>query len=874
MLLVVTVLWWAGAGTARAHAGDRDACRADLLDTRGAQVTAKIAFEPHAHNQASSEMTVHLSRAWPLAGNLAFGPKTPEYRLAIRCLFREAHEDLRLRRREWRFEEPRVTMWDDGVTVRYEAIAFIERPETFRLGPWEIRVDGGQQRWHVLLRPPSTLAHARWDRVEVDLGGLDDYRVRPVASATDAHALVWSKPAAPAVQIDVDPPWQHSYNVGTTPAWPLVAGIVSWWVFASGVIVVAAVRTRRAQPAAAPAGPPEPPVRIPWVPWRRSGRQGRRLWEGPAPALLQWAVLSLVVALMLRVNTHPPAFLTMGRVYLVAVLTGLALTLLARPWAHTASPDTPGPGPAVRPAACGVRRRQALALVSVAVVTALLASLVVLAPRLFGLRTDLVPEDPHATRSLVALVVLGVATLWLWLVAMAAWAWRFAREGGLVRRTWMQKWDEQPVRRTLAASALLAVAAGALPALMWWTHQYRVQRLYWLSEQSGIDLERPVFLRGFALTGLTWLYAYAWLLTAIALVALLHFRVEAAKARTGRGHDELAVGPSDAELLLTVAVFTLAVGLRHVTFAGANVLFGLWLLLNLASLYALVAVGRRCSVLGRAGAQFCTQRLGTAQRRQELLVKAHQYRNVRSQLSALDRGKGEGGLSRKKLETTLRELQQWLFAGWEKDKGQPPTEFSVQDIALSWGPGGHWWDNARHAARLAFWFGLPASAALVYLTYFKDARTQRVVFTDLVGVPEIAAKFLSWQIAWAGAGLVLGALWRLLPGRRSPVRALSLTAAYAVPLGLGALVSRITDAQLGLVFLNILLMLLVLTLTGMWLDMLTFADERMFYSSRYGLLASIYQLRGMSTQVAYVVAQLVVVVQLWRQLVGSDSAPR
>ncbi|MFJ3876488.1 DUF6185 family protein [Streptomyces sp. NPDC090077] len=840
LILLLTAAMAAWGGVQRAHAVD--VCEAGKLKARN--VSARLDFDYHdrSYAQVISTLTVSVSaKEWDRATDLALSEKSAPYQRAMRCLLRG--REAVPRSREWRFHDPQVSVRGDLVTVNYEATAWIEQNRPFLLGPWRIEVDEEGDDWRVFLRPPNTLKNAAWGQVEVRLDGLEATNVFPPPSSADPERLVWSEPEPFDVRVEVDPPWQRSFNVGEQ-WWSLGwVGVATWWMFTSLLSAAAVLYASRQQPGAS-------------VPAGASGTPGP---AGFARLVLLWAVLSMVVAAVLRalIVDRPPSEGPTWR-HLVAIALALALVLAARPWCRTGS--SPRPTPEGAAAAAGTedaprRRARAVVLIASAVALAGLLSVV-------------------ALPGLVGLTLLALGTLWLWLAAMVAWAWRFAREGAIVRRSWNDAWETAPVRSTLVVTALLALAAAALLTSFWWTHARWWSRAYWLIDgsETGRDREWTKFLVQFPYSGLTWVYAYAWMLTGLALVALLQIRVRDRQGRPEEGDKGPPLGPVKADLLLTVAVFALSVGFRQVEFAGSNLLFGAWLLLMIASLYAVVTVGRRFSVLGRTEGRFRVRRLGTERRRRVLLHKAHEFRNLHHKLYALDRGRGEGDLSREELEERLDGLHHWLFDG--RGEGPPPAQISVLDVALSWGPGEDWWDNAKRAARLAFGFGFPASVALVWLSYLKDDRTQMATFQSLSGLPEIAAKCLAWQVAWAGGGLVLGALWRVLPGRRSPVRALSLTAAYAIPVCVGALVTQITDTELGYVFLHVALMLLVLTLTSIWMDMATFTEERRFWPSRVGLLLSVYQLRGLSTQVAYLAAQLAIVVGVWRSLAGSDSRPK
>lgn len=853
LTLAAVAMMWCGSSSAEARQAAPDICRADRL---GARVThADIRFRLHGRTfvEVESDMTVKVpTEKWPLADDLTLSEESSRYRTAMRCLLRG--QDKSTRSQEWRFHEPQVTARRAWVTVQYDALAWIDNVGTVRLGPWDIHVDA-KENWKILLRPPTTLQRARWEHIGIGLGGLDAERISEPASSTDGNSLVWTEKPARGVEVDVDPPWQRALALRNKQSLWSTAGIASWWVCASVVIALAALRVPRPNSPGVPGGPGE---------HSRRGLGG--CVDSPTQVVLQWAVLSAAVALTVLLLISRPVIPIEPELRAhISLATGLALVLVARPWCCTALSAGPE----------GVHRRQArTVIVATASLVAAIGSLVVLTSQFFDPWVSLKTEAPPTATGLVGLALLGLATLWLWLAAMVSWAWRFAREGGLEGRKWKKKWADAPVRCVAVVGALQAVAAGAMLACFWWANERQWKRATWLIDQSHTsahDINVSKFLTTFPLTGLTWLYAYTWMLTGIALVALLRYRVKGPKTHSDRRQYELSLGPDKADLLLTAAVFAFVVGLRNVSFAGSSALYGVWLPLNILSLYAVLYVGRRWSVLGEAEDRFRIERMNTEKHRRVLLKKAHKYRNLHHQLYLVDHGRAEG-VKREDLEDQLSELRQWLVSEYEESS--LPDQISVLDVALAWGPEGYWWRNARHAASLAFCFGIPASAALVWLLHLKDYRKWTLTLHDPIGFPEIVANFITYQVAWAGAGFVLGALWRLLPGRRGPVRALSLTVAYAIPVCLGALLSHITDTELGYTFLNVLLILTILTLTSLWMDTGTFSEERQFWPTRFGLLLSVYQLRGLSAQVAYLLAQVTVAIGIWVHLAGSESLPR
>ena len=79
------------------------------------------------------------------------------------------------------------------------------------------------------------------------------------------------------------------------------------------------------------------------------------------------------------------------------------------------------------------------------------------------------------------------------------------------------------------------------------------------------------------------------------------------------------------------------------------------------------------------------------------------------------------------------------------------------------------------------------------------------------------------------------------------------------------LLLRRARAQLGT-----LLTLLVLTLTGVAMDIDTFRGEKRYWPTKASLLLSVYQWRTASVQMAFLGGQLVALVTIWQQMKGND----
>ncbi|MER7181644.1 DUF6185 family protein [Streptomyces hyaluromycini] len=843
--LVAAVAWW-GCSPAEAQERSRQDCLTDQL--RSSTVKAELQFFQHRQTyiKVYSVMTVKAPRKWDLARDLTFSENSEEYRRAMRCLLLGPKGSSGSS--EVRPHDPKVVAKGDWVTVKYDAFLWIQNYGTIRIGPWTVSGDA-QKNWKVALEPQS-LDGVPW-QVTARLDGLNfDDQSNPGASYADANNLVWNHEMPRHVAFDVDLPWQHSLALSFGQSWNTV-GVAAWWVCASCVIVLAALRAQRLHPSTGTAA--------------QSGRRvGDTRGESPVGTMLQWGLLSTAVALTLLLIIPKDSIPLYWRSFL-CIPTGLALLLVARPWRgglSPAAPDTEADGVA-HPEA--VQRRRARIVIATASGVAAAGLLVVVAPALFGLPDNLVSSKAPTASGLIGLMLMGLATVWLWLAAMAAWAWRFAREGGLVPTSWTHKWDTSIGRCTAVAGTLLATAAGALLASAWAAAERQWTRTHWLTFSNDSFTAAPSFnnfMANFSFSDLLWTFSYSWILTAIALAALLYFRVRAQRIEPEGRKEELSFRPGTPDLLLIAALFAFLVGLQGRNFAHAAALYGLWIPLNIFSLYAIVTLGRRWSVLGRLGDCFYEKLLGSKKRRRELLAKARLYRSLNHELYLLDQGRG-GSVTRQQLSDELHGLHQWLIVECHGER--PPDHLSVLDVALAWGPQGHWWSNAMRATRLAFCFGAPASAALVFLD-LRDTYHWLELRYGPTGIPDAVASFFTYQMAWAGAGFVLGALWRLLPGHRSPARAWSLTIAYALPICIAVLIIKLTDAGFGQVFLYSLLMLSVLTLTSIWMDLATFRREQELWPSRLALLLSIYQVRGFSTQLAWLFAQLAAAASIWHQL--------
>ncbi|MFI0713048.1 DUF6185 family protein [Streptomyces inhibens] len=848
LLVFVTLGWWAAQPT-QTHAADTADCPATQLTK--ANVNSSITFSQRYRDfvEVHQETTIKVpERQWPLAGDLTLSENTPKYRNAMYCLLR-GNAKAQTRFEEWHPEWPSSSSWATKVkglvTVQYESWNLIDGPGEFEVGPWEVKATPDE--WRAALHSQGALSGASREKIKVDPGGLKISDAPGAASENkdSSRVRVWNG-NGPDIEVKLVSPRRSALGSSRGVSWISYLGVVSWWVCASVVIAVSAWKFLARMRAA---DDPE--------------RAASRVLAFTA---FQWAGLSVFLGLTLLLLLHPSPGVNRWRA-LIGILSGLALVLLARPWLPSAQDSDDSQR---------IPKRRVMVFVASAVAGAGL--LVILAPHLFGLPSNLMPKASTPASGIAWLALLDVFMLFLWLAAVVAWAWRFAREGKLGESSGGTKSEypesssgserDHPLRPVAAIGVALAVAAvmvvfcRALSFELFWKRANRMGEATALfGADHGSALGRQ--LADFASRGPQWAYAYTWVLTGIALLALLHI--------SSGNEREKPLGPKGVDLLLVAAVFAIVVALRGTAFFAGRVaeVYALWVPLNMVALYAMVKAGRRWSVLSRVDRQAETHcvvaELSDPEKHERLLDDAHRCRDLLRRLHLVDHGHAKEA-TRRSLEKQLHLLHHWRPTRCRHDC--LPDTVSVVDVALSWGPRQHWWDNGLNAARWASIFGILPSMVTAWYENAYGAKHWTFTISLPTGIPDTVGSFLAREISFAGAGLVLGALWRVLPGERGPVRAFNLFIAWLVPIGAIALLNTGIDRrELGLAVLNIVLMLMVLTLTSMWMDTDTFRRERHYKTRRLGLLTSVYQAHGLSGQVAFLIAQLATAVTIWRQIV-------
>ncbi|MFD9439291.1 DUF6185 family protein [Streptomyces sp. NPDC060006] len=808
----------------------------------GAKVSTSVLLEHdnRTYTKIVTDLKVDLPGTWPPAHDLLLSEDSHPYIKAMSCLLGGGSYDQRWS--EWRTRKPVVTSKDGRIKVVHKAHGWVNyHQEAIEVGLWQVRVVN-PERWTLGLSVPDALKKASWEKITVDPGRPGAEWAEPEPTAGEgATALVWrpeqaergtgsaavNPPIETYLTIDIRPSWQRSWAAWSSHEVAVLLdslGTLLWALTLTVLLLVAVRRYRRRS----------------WVPASFQARtlDNLKRWAGTVFILHLLAAVSDVVEAGFRLNIGH--FCALGA---VAVLLGFARPSKAVLWSATPV---------------------ALALFAVMVTTARVAShgVVFVWGDWLGLYAS-VAVEATVSFCLVALLLLGFLAV----------AWRLASDGQLLPASRRFPGQDRVFRMRVAGPAVL-MATALISLCFALVEERNWQRASWLNDpmsgEYGMDhwedfLWEAMWAVSYAED---WLIdSHSWLLTSLAILGVL---------RTWNAPAALSPLQDRADRLPLLVFFALAVGLDVQQHLDNSLLEFLWIPLCMVTLHRTMALLAQRSVLAQpfevSGLSLSTVAGPAARRR--LLDKARSYREIHAELRRLDQGLfGDTPPRRDVLERKLRRLHKWPANGTAgAGPDRLPTRVSVVDAALALGPRDSWWGNGVRAARLALVPGLPAAVLNTWVDRLRGEGWQTTL-SDLLGFPSLVTAFISWIATFAAAGFVLGALWRVLPGRRGAIKAIPVTGALALPAGLDALVGFFTHEGPANAALQVSTMLFVLTVTAIRLDLDTFAGERRYWQSKLGLLLSVYQMRYYSLQVAYLVGQIIAMISIWQFFAEPDTVP-
>ncbi|MFG3722577.1 DUF6185 family protein [Streptomyces massasporeus] len=849
--------------TVRNGGTSSDPCVSQGLKTAEVEAVLHLDHDDRTYTKVVSELTIRVPLAWSLADGLLLDSRSDRYRNAMRCLVRgpavRGLKGVETNWQEWRAGEPTVGPVRDvraadrgrarWVEVVVRAHGWVDQRNELRIGPWTVVV--GRAMWSVRLAPPEPIRTVTWQRIVVDPGSSGAVSVKPEARlGRNGDRLAWyPDAAAPPIEIRVAPAWPRAYAAQDDnppfAALDEVGGLLWWLVLVASLGCVL--------------------VMLPLLP--RPNRAELRARDD----LRGWAlVLLCVVSVVQGRNVYLGAIGAFGDndkwqeqaahapwAWLTAAIAGGILLSFGRA----------GRAVAVTGALLG----------AVAVLPALQPDLFDLEPKTFVAAPG--PTD-LTTAAVSAAAVCSTALLFLGSTAAVR---RLAADAGLYRPRRTRPRLRALLAGTVVCLVILGVCYAAAAERDW-------NRASWLSphidpggwlpgsmsplpDDPGYGAWHHAELRSnllwFTHNVQNWWCALLWIPSGLAILGLLRARAQDATDAT------VALrGPAGPYRLLVLLLFPVMAALNIGEYTASGALSWGWFfayLLPLAGLLRLASSGRTVGDKQLENSGEPLNRTLRVSHRPLLLDRARTYRERHAQLRRLDHGQADDATVRRRdLETHLRRLHRWRSSGGSRD--HLPHDVSVVDAVLVLGPGDTWWENGVRAARFTQPVALPLTASLVWANQLRGEALTSTLHERL-GLPDVLLQFLLWQVGYAAAGMVLGALWHQLPGRRGPTKAFCVALAYALPAGLFALGNwALGEEQTGLAF-AVVAMLLVLTLTGILMDLETFREEHRYWRGRIARLYSIYQMRFFSVQVAWLLAQAAAIATIWQFLAETGGSP-
>ncbi|MFB7982752.1 DUF6185 family protein [Streptomyces vinaceus] len=827
MLLMLPVLVLAlyaalaASGTAWAAPPPADTCTADRL--KGAKVTTTVQFAHRGSDvsSVSSVTDITVPTEWEQAPHLLLDPHAAEYRDALRCLLGKGasaqetendENDANFYDYEWRVRPISVNRVGANIVVHYEAVAWVQNLDSLQVGLWTLIP--GESEWAIELKFPPSLRKAVLGEVHVRLGGPGAMSVWPMATVGKGGSdLSWKNPDdCPGVAFRPPAAQQWTAIVQSHGReWEMLGttGASGAFVyFATGALSLIAGQRLR-----------------------RGQRRGPLPMEEEAYAGLRyWALILMLLGAVVFLSDDLYRFLH-----------------AEFDWKHDYEPTVSLFAMLfIGVVLCFFGALRTYLLVVVCVLAASLVSLY-LAAELLNYKlvsTSDVVVSPVGARLVVMASAVTVFVCFLGVISSGQRLLLLGRRG-------LPQW-------------VMACVAAALSGLT----------MLWAFLAFGRSWERRTWLTNFAPTVLdgyrlkTYDWWWQWFasdafptlgdiivqLTALALVGVLYVcRAEQ--------YENDSFTPAASEKTLLVIFFGVVVVPNYATYFGFSG-YVTTLVLGIFSAWALLSMGQSRSVLERpAAGNAPLGRVISQTDRSELLRMARRYRELQSRLhrSGAD-SRGEHPSSQEEIEQEIDRLDRCL-----------PDGVRPIDLPFAFGPMATWWGNACRCALIAGLIGIPATGLMYWLDVVRGD-SWMVTAENIAGFLAVVLEILYWQVIWAGGGFFLGALWRDLPGRNGPTKAVCVALAFAVPIGFHEIISQLIGLGLQNTIPAVAAFASVMTFSGLVMDVQTFQSERRYRSSNASLLVYIYRMPIAS--VAFFLAQLVALATIWKSFKeGGQASP-
>ncbi|MFF8980770.1 DUF6185 family protein [Streptomyces eurythermus] len=791
----------AGTGMSSAEAGEADTC--GLEQVRGVKVSASVEFDHRGvdYSNVKSVMDIEIPASWKRAPDLLLDTGEPEYRQALRCLLGEKHAPL-----DFTEQRPKpLTVDSDGkkVRVHYEAVVSVQWLAKLQIGPWVLLPNADV--WTVHLDPPKNLSKATWENVEVRTGGPRALSVRPEsATGKDGTVLKWQNRKPDKFAVSFRPPVAQQWDAKTlSPGQPWEAvGLFSG--SSAAMYVLAGLLLLFAG---------------------RKLRQG--LAQGPADdeqralgVLRSWALLSIGLGLLVYMGDNVLEFLWNDKYTKTLSLFSLLFIGIAL---------------------CAFGKLQkSLMVVACSVV-------VVVAGTSLGCEVADCALLPVSDKDVL------IHTLGYWLKSLACVAAFFVYYmGGIssVRRVLRMVGGSLPLWLVVSLSSVLSGLT-----VLW---AYLVFRRYWDRISWLAEIGRPTYKDKLWEQLNNWWHDFPKLVlpdlldtASLVLFAL----VPAATLYVCRAEreDSNYFTPTASEQLFLAVFFTLVVVPGGGVYFGVN---GSFVTIFLGFLFArmLISLGERKAVLAQpvSGNGALGQAMSRVDR-PRLLRTIRRYRDLQDCLHHPGMGNpAESTGAREAIEREIDEMDRRL-----------PEGVRLVDVAFACGPMATWWENARRCAMIACVVGLPGTGVMYWLAMVSGG-TWAGTLVYPGGFIAIIYIILGWQVIWMGAAFFMGALWRSLPVRYGPTKALCVALVFSIPVCAHWVLGELIGQEVRGTIVVIATFTSVMTCTGLVMDVQTFTSEGRYWPSKASLIMYIYRMP--LTAVVFVLTQLASLATIWQSL--------
>ncbi|MEN3613272.1 DUF6185 family protein [Plantactinospora sp. ZYX-F-223] len=794
-------------------------------------VTTKNVYWP----RITSKLTVRVPAASLLGASLVHAEDDPRRRTALRCLL--GMGDAEQRSHEWRDQLPVVSQQGDRITVEDTVRTDVSsQPDNLRLGLATLRM-ANNGHWRLTLRAPEALEPANWQSVKMIAPRNWIVSPHPWPPAyTQSAEVGWDRPTGAesdgylaSVGLDLDA--QTRILLATqSPPWQVLTLVMYWFtgLALAPLALMLTYRARRRFAGSTPGVPPDDPAPSAGTSMPVATARAVRLLLPTVALMVAQAVDTLSRD---RVNT---AFNPSGELYdwALGVLAVLVIGGTAVCW------HLPPPTVATVVAGC---------------LTLQLGIQIVVEQDWAGMRT----ADGAEARAVLVLqsgaAFLAGALFFTGLINMCR---LLIVPGGAAR----------PARWTWIVGTLVAAILVVERLII---ADINADRRNWLSAWSDSPIDQCCQM-GYYPWDL--LDEMVWLLLAVATIAI--YNLLRAQLRTGA---------TEPDLVLVTFLFVLGPLVWEVD------ILGVWLPLWPLSWLLLWLTLRGTPPLDRPLRDGQTMRvLLDTYSIPELRALASRWRRLRQRGRALDRAFTRG-------EATVADYHQagtgprpdgieyGVAMGTDAlavraDAGiyhqflRPNAGATPVDLVIALGPGTTPLGNARIAMRVMLWLSLPAIVLTVWLSW----RAYPLMTSDHQSSVLVAlGADVIWQaVTFVFTGAVLGLLWRRLPFRRGPLKALPLLLVHAVVTLVLHLNPRLlVGVPDNLAIINFALFASVVMSTALVMDYLSLRPDGQWWARPQHALLAAYGAENISAQFTFLLAQAAAVLAIVAFIDGNGEVP-